>query len=186
MIKFTECLNDTWDYFFLGDPSNLSKFKSDKKLADDLIEEFISNDSGDLAVENGVLIPLSGIANFPYHIFFQINSTESVFTDNKNDLQFERSGYILEVINGEVYLITIPYLKDWTVGGGLKSLKSNGIRPKINLDNGLYKVKILGGETYQESGWEPTIEFILQIEEKEILFNVEDVNFKFHINSKEY
>ena len=186
MIKFTECLNDSWDYFFLGDPANLSKFRSDEDLSEDLVAEFTSNESGDLVVEKGVLIPLSGISNFPYHIFFQRNISDSVFADPNNDLQFKKSGYLLEVISNEVYLITLPYLRNWTEKGGVGALMSNGIRPKINLENGLYSVEILGGETHQESGWEPTIEFRLQKEDKAIHYHVEDVNFKFQIKSKAY
>ncbi|MCL5130532.1 MULTISPECIES: hypothetical protein [Flavobacteriaceae] len=186
MIKFTECLNDTWDYFFLGDPSKLSLFKSDNNLSNNLISEFTENNSGDLVVEKGALIPLSGIANYPYHIFFQINSEDSIFDNNENDLQFKRVGYFLEIVNQEIYLMTIPYLKNWTEENGINSLKSNGIRPKINLENGFYSVEILGGETNQESGWEPTLEFILKKKDKEIKLTAEDVNFKFQIKSKEY
>jgi len=188
LVKFIECLNDAWDFFFLADPANLSKFKSENDLSNDLIAEFTSNDSVDLAVKDGIIIPLSGIANYPYHIIFQVNSTESIFSTDKNDLQFRKSGYLLEVINNEIYLITVPYLKDWSEEGGIQSLKSNGIRPRINLDDGLYAIEILGGEIYQEGGWEPTIEFILQKEEKdkEEIFNVKDINFNFYIESKEY
>mmetsp|Transcript_26736 Transcript_26736/g.30568 ORF Transcript_26736/g.30568 Transcript_26736/m.30568 type:complete len:187 (-) Transcript_26736:213-773(-) len=186
MIKFTECLNDSWDYFFLGDPAKLSSFKSENNLSDNLISEFTQNNSGDLIVEKGVLIPLSGIANFPYHIIFQINSDVSIFDDDqKNDLQFKRVGYFLEIVNRELYLMTIPYLTNWT--DGIIRLESN-IRPKVNLENGFYSVEILGGETYhQESGWEPTIEFILQkLKEEEVKLTAEDVNFKFQMKSKEY
>ena len=183
-MKFIECLNDTWDYFFLGDPENLTQFKLDNRLSDDLLSEFTTNNSGDLVAEKGVLIPLSGIENYPYHIFFQLRSSFSVFDDDKNDLQFKRSGYILEVINNEIYLMTIPYLKNWTDTTGISMLKSNGIRPRIHLENGFYSVQIMGGETKQESGWEPTLEFILK-KKKETLFTVKDINFKFKIKRRE-
>ncbi|QWX85253.1 hypothetical protein H0I23_06335 [Cellulophaga sp. HaHaR_3_176] len=54
------------------------------------------------------------------------------------------------------------------------------------MKNGFYSVEILGGETNQESGWEPTLEFILKKKDKEIKLTAEDVNFKFQIKSKEY
>ncbi|WP_103070441.1 hypothetical protein [Aquimarina sediminis] len=183
---FTECLNDLWDYFFLGDPDNLSRFKSNHKLSDDLMHEFTENESGDLVVEKGVLIPLSGIENYPYHIIFQINTNNSVFDTNKNDLQFKKTGYSLEVINNEIYLMTVPYLKQWTKETGIHNLKSNKIRPKVNLENGYYRVEILGGETNQNNGWEPTIEFCLQKEIDKIEANIEDIGFRFQIKSKEY
>lgn len=184
-MKFTECLNDTWDYFF-GDPSNISRFQAKNHLSDNLISEFITNDSGDLVVKEGVLIPLSGIRNYPYHIFFQIDSNESVFKNGQQDLQFKRSGYLLEVIHQEIYLMTVPYLKNWTKNNGIKSLRTNGIRPKVHLENGTYTVKILGGETLQENGWEPTIEFLIQKAKVEVKFDVENVNFEFEIKSREY
>ena len=185
MTQFTECLNDTWDYFFLADPINLLKFQEENNLSHDLISEFTANDSGELAAEKGIIIPLSGVNNYPYNIFFQVNSELSVFNDKKNDLQFKKPGYLLEVTNNEIYLITIPYLKNWTKDTGLQNLISNGIRPKVQLENGLYSVTILGGDTFQESGWEPTLEFVLN-KEKDIQFNVEDLNFMFSVSSKDY
>lgn len=186
-MKFTECLNDCWDYFFLGDPSTLSKFKTENDLSFDLIHDFTSSDSGDKVAEEGVLIPLSGVANYPYHIYFSINSNESVFEDKTNDLQFRKKGYWLKVTSGEVYLMTLPYLRNWTEEGGIKKLVSNGMRPKVQIENGVYRVEILGGEVYEEGGWEPSYEFVLKKEEKEKLhFDVEDVNFLFTIRSKEY
>ncbi len=185
-MKFTECLNDLYNYFFLADPANLSRFKSENNLADNLISEFTQNQSGDIVVEQGVLIPLSGIENYPYIISFQVNNDRSIFNEKQVDLQFKKTGYILEVISKELYLMTVPYLKQWTKNQGIKSLQSNGIKPKIDLENGSYTLEILGGETYQESGWEPTLEFILKKNISNTKFSVEDVGFSFLIKSKEY
>ena len=186
MIKFNECLNDLWDYFFLGDPECVSDFKEKNSLSDDLISEFTSNESGDLVVEQGILIPLSGIENYPYTIFFNINTDKSIFKDNANDLQFRKSGYMLNVTSNVLYLFTVPYLKSWTEDTGIRNLKNNGIRPKVNLENGLYEVEVLGGETKLETGWEPTFEFILKKGNENSEFKVEDVGFRFTIKSKEY
>ena len=184
-MNFTECLNDTWNYFFLGDPENLSLFKQEHDLTDDLMSHFTTDNSGDLVLEKGVLIPLCGINNYPYTIYFQINTTKSVFDDQSNDLQFRQAGYILEVINNRIYLITVPYLKEWTKDGRVNSLKTNGLRPEVNLENGFYHVEISGGETQQESGWEPTLEFTLKKTDQP-LFDVKDPYFNFSITSKEY
>ena len=54
------------------------------------------------------------------------------------------------------------------------------------MENGRYTVTILGGETLQDSGWEPTLEFIFNKVDNETLFKVENVDFKFEIKSKEY
>lgn len=183
-LKFTECLNDTWDYFFLGDPTCLSNYQMKHHLSDDLIHEFTTNDSGDKAVEQGVVIAMAGIANYPYHIVFQIDEAKSIFDNEKQELQFKQEGYILEVVNQEVYLMTLPYIKNWSEGK--EKLISNGIRPRVELENGYYTVEILGGETWQEEGWEPTIEFNLQKKETPPKFEVEEVYFLFKIQSKEY
>jgi len=184
-LKFTECLNDTWNYFFLCDPYNLSRFKAENQLSDDLIYEFTNNDSGDIIVEKAILIPLSGIANYPYHIFFQIDTEDSIFTNQENDLQFRKEGYLLEVINEKIYLMTVPYLKNWNKNIIIR-LKTNTTCPKVKLKNGLYKVSILGGETLQITGWEPTIEFTIREATKEDKFEAENINFEFKIKSREY
>ena len=187
MIHFTECLNDAWDYFFLGDPALLSKFQKAQVLSENLISEFTTHESGDLVVQEGVLIPLSGVvANYPYQIFFQVNTGKSVFDQENSDLQFRRAGYVLEVISQEVYLMTIPYLQSWTDEGGIKLLKSNGIRPRIALENGYYLVEVLGGETFHESGWEPSYEFILKKKAQKPELSAVDINAPFTITSKEY
>ena len=185
-MKITDCLNDLWDYFFLGDPANVSKFKLENKLSDNLIQEFTTNISGDLVVEKGVLIPMSGVENYPYHIFFTFNAKDTAFNNHESDLQFRKKGYILEVISNEIYLMTIPYLQLWNVENGIEKLTSNTIRPRIPLENGVYHVEILGGETKQSNGWEPTFEFILTKSNHEISFDVQDVGFKFQIDSREY
>lgn len=185
MFKFTECLNDGWDYFFLVDPLTLSTFKSDNELPDDLIEEFTTKDSGDVVVKEGALIALSGIANYPYHIYFQLNNLDSVFDSRESDLQFKKNGYILEVRSEKVFLLTLPYLKNWTEHSS-EILQKNHIRPNLKLENGFYSVEIKGGETLQESGWEPTIEFRLNKEVPTPLFKVDDMYFRFCVKSKEY
>ena len=185
MMKFIECLNDTWDYFFLGDPECLSDFKEENNLSDDLIGEFTSNESGDLVVKQGVLIPMSGIENYPYTVFFNIDSDMSVYDDESSDLQFRKDGYILKVTSNEIYLFTIPYLKAWTENG-IKNLKNNGIRPRVNLENGLYTVEILGGETIQDKFWDPTIEFLLRKSDGDAECKVHDVGFKFKIEARDY
>lgn len=66
--EFVEVLNDLIDYFLIGDLRLLKKYKDDHELSDDLASEFASNDSGDRAVEGGIVIPLAGIENYPYTI----------------------------------------------------------------------------------------------------------------------
>ncbi|WP_074407325.1 MULTISPECIES: hypothetical protein [Aquimarina] len=162
MIKFTECLNDTWDYFFLTDPANLLQFKQENNLSDDLMSEFTTNDSAELAIQKGVMIPMSSIKNQPYTVFFNTDDQMSVFKKDSSLLVFEKTGYVLHVINDEICLVTVPYLKNWTENNGIHRLKEAvkaGVRQKIVIKNGCYAVTILGGFISQDDIEEATFEF---------------------------
>ncbi|WP_299895484.1 hypothetical protein [uncultured Aquimarina sp.] len=184
MIKFTECLNDTWDYFFLTDPANLLRFKNDHHLGDDLINEFTTNESAEVAVQKGVMIPMGGIINQPYTIFFNIDHEPSVFTEDTSLLVFEKTGYILEVIHNEICVVTVPYLKNWTEDGGLHRLKEAtelGVRQKIQIANGIYAITILGGFTLQDGMEEATFEFQCKPVSADTSHTVKDIGFSFTI-----
>lgn len=184
MIKFTECLNDTWDYFFLTDPTNLVRFKHDHHLGDDLMNEFTTNESAEVAVQKGVMIPMGGIINQPYTIFFNIDNEPSVFTEDTSSLVFEKTGYILEVIHNEICVVTVPYLKNWTKDGGVHRLKEAtrlGVRQKIQISNGTYAITILGGFTLQDSIEEATFEFQINPIAKGTQSKVTDIGFPFRI-----
>lgn len=71
--EFSEVLNDLVDYFLVGDIQLLDHFKQTHQLPDDLAREFTHGDSGDLAVQRGVVLPLAGIDNLPYHIIFTLD-----------------------------------------------------------------------------------------------------------------
>lgn len=67
---FTEVLNDLVNYFLLGDMQSLWEWKQKQDLMDDLATEFTSNDSVDQAIQEGLLIPMNGIKNYPYTIIY--------------------------------------------------------------------------------------------------------------------
>ena len=182
MEKFTECLNDLMDYFILGDPVALSAFQKKHQLPNDLLTEFTTQDSGDLVVEQGVIIPLAGIENYPYTIYFNTEEEPSIF-EGENDLQFHRKGYNLQVQSEKVYLFTMPYLRDWTKGQTL--LQAHPTRPRLALANGWYTVEVLGGETNTEQGWEPTFEFRLKACDQPPTYQG-DIYFQYKIMSREY
>lgn len=69
IYKFEEVLNDLADYFILGDPEYLLQYKEANNLPDDLLTEFTTQETGDIAVQQGVLVPLAGVENYPYTIF---------------------------------------------------------------------------------------------------------------------
>ena len=71
IYKFTEVLNDLVNYFILGDILLLESWKRANNLSDDLATEFTTNESGDRAFSEGIVIPMSGIENYPYGRIFQ-------------------------------------------------------------------------------------------------------------------
>lgn len=170
--KFEEVLNDLMDYFILGDPDYLLQYKLDHHLPNDLLTEFTTEETGDEAVENGVLIPMIGIENYPYTIYFNLSGETPELLKPGNNLQHQQDGYCMNVTNGRIYLYTIPYLKDFTEEK-LRALKTFK-HATIAIENGWYAVSVLGGltkqhikmvdvkgETQSFESMEPTFEFLI-------------------------
>ncbi len=179
--KFSEVLNDTIDYFLLGDIELLRDFKIENNLSNDLATEFTTNESGDDVVKNGIMIPMSKIVNQPYTILFTTSENESEFEEKENSLSFKKNGYILKVENRKIFLFTWWILNDFS-DEKVEELSRNPHkwnRPFIEIDNGWYDVDILGGFTKQkvkfkdkegntvkEDSFEPTFEFKLTLRDK--------------------
>ena len=160
LYKFDEILNDLMDYFILGDPNCLLTYKNEKNLPDDLLTEFTTKETGDKVVEEGIIVPLSGVKNFPYTIYFNLTDTTPELLKDGNKLQVRQDGYCLKVENEEIYLFTLPYLREFTENQ-IEALKKSK-KARIKLENGWYSVSILGGLTMQQSELEPTFEFIIK------------------------
>lgn len=173
VYKFDEVLNDLMDYFILGDPNYLLQYKIENDLPDDLLTEFTTEETGDQVVEEGVIVPMIGIENYPYTVYFNLSDETPELLKAENEVQHQRDGYCLKVVNGRIYLYTIPYLRDFTETKVelLKKYK----HASIELPNGWYTVTILAGLTKQfleaetVSGkieefesMEPTFEFVLK------------------------
>ncbi|WP_149206859.1 hypothetical protein [Flavobacterium johnsoniae] len=173
VYKFDQVLNDLMDYFILGDPDYLLQYKIENDLPDDLLTEFTTEETGDQVVEEGVIVPMIGIENYPYTVYFNLSNETLELLKAENEVQHQRDGYCLKVANGRIYLYTIPYLRDFTETkvGLLKKYK----HASIELPNGWYTVTILAGLTKQlleaetVSGkieefesMEPTFEFVLK------------------------
>ena len=60
IYRFTEVLNDLVNYFILGDILLLEM-------------EFTTNESGDRVLAEGIVIPMTGIENYPYTILFNLS-----------------------------------------------------------------------------------------------------------------
>ncbi|CAH0533339.1 hypothetical protein VST7929_01205 [Vibrio stylophorae] len=178
--QYTECLNDLMDYFILTDIEGLTTYQEEEGLQADLLTEFTSNESGDCAVESGVMVPLAGIENYPYILYFNLG-VHSVFEQRHSDLQHRQSGYVLQVVSGRVYLLTMPLLRDWpTLSAVVVAHK-----PYLDIANGWYQVTVHIGETQQESGWEPTLEFMFEpVAQKPAL--KADINYRYGIDAREY
>ncbi|WP_133557347.1 hypothetical protein [Pedobacter duraquae] len=182
LIKFEEVLNDLVDYFLIGDPYLLMDFKRKHQLPDDLITEFTTTDEGDRVVEEGVMIPLTGISNYPYTVYFNLNGNSPELLKAENQLQLQQDGYKLQVKYGVIYLYTIPYLRNF-IAEPLVTLEKRSTR--ISLPNGWYKFAVLAGETEQETGMEPTFEFIITAVSDEPDFTA-DIQYRFTIDASEY
>nr|WP_159063777.1 hypothetical protein [Thaumasiovibrio occultus] len=175
--RYAECLNDLMDYFILADIELLTQFQQTHDLSYDLLTEFTTTDSGDTAVRDGVILPLAGIENHPYTVYFTLDAA-SVFDSEikQSDLQRHQSGYLVQVISQRLYLFTMPILRRWP--NFMTVVTAH--KPFIDVDNGWYQVTVRAGETLQESGWEPTIEFHLcpQDTKPELLA---DTSYRFQI-----
>ncbi|TDX09823.1 hypothetical protein [Flavobacterium sp. S87F.05.LMB.W.Kidney.N] len=192
VYKFDEVLNDLMDYFLLGDVDYLFQYKEENNLPDDLLTEFTTKETGDEAVENGVIVPMIGVENHPYTIYFNLLDENSILLKPENDLQHQREGYCLRVVNERIYLYTIPYLKDFTTTKieALKKFK----HATIELQNGWYTVSILAGLTKQIEEvktvkgeiktietMEPTFEFLLKPSKDKPVFTA-DFNYQFKVD----
>ena len=171
--KFNEVLNDLMDYFILGDPDYLLQYKVENGLPDDLLTEFTTQETGNRAVEQGVVVPITGIENYPYTIYFNLSDEIPELLKPNNELQHQQDGYCLWVNNWRIYLYTIPYLRDFSEAKIeiMKKYKN----ATIGLSNGWYSVTVLGGLTRQTheikdknnkssiiETMEPTFEFLLK------------------------
>ena len=181
--KFTEQLNDLWDYFILADPFTLLDYKKQNNLSDDLITNSIITNFEEEVLKKGKIIPLSGIKNYPYTIYFNLKGTNIELLKPKNNLQIRQDGYIVEVTQEKICLFTIPYLKNFNLETIEKLLKVR--KAQIKIPNGLYSVSILAGQTEQKTGTEPTFEFVILPVDKEYKFSA-TLNTSFSIVSEDY
>ncbi|QTF07557.1 hypothetical protein HC231_06185 [Brenneria izadpanahii] len=186
--EFVEVLNDLVDYFLLGDIRLLKKYQEDHALADNLASEFVSNDSADRAVQDGIVIPLAGIENYPYTIIFNRSNDTPELLKPENRLQHRRGGYLLRVENRQILLFTWRILQNFT-NDAINTLQERYRepgRPQIEIENGIYDVEILGGEILRNDDYEPAFEFVLKKTEHPHPMPEIDINYLFSIDSKSY
>jgi hypothetical protein len=170
-------LNDLINYFILGDILLLKSWQKEHSLPNDLATVFTTTDDVDKAVSGGILLPMTGINNYPYTIIFNLSKDTPELLKKESRLQFRKGGYLIKVENNLLTLFTWRILCDFndvTVSQLIDSHKK-GNKPIIEIENGWYDVEIFGGETLQEqnvrnvnsgnmlqfSDYEATFEFIL-------------------------
>ncbi|MFT0869584.1 hypothetical protein [Pseudomonas sp. CAM1A] len=162
--EFSEVLNDLVDYFLLGDIQLLEQFKEDQDLPDDLARAFTRGDSGDLAVQQGVILPLAGVDNLPYRILFTLDERTPALLEPGSRLKHRRAGHVLRVEHGAVMLFTwriLQHFTNKTLGDLLARYQEPG-RPMIELDNGWYSVEVLAGAVVRDGLYEPAFEFVMK------------------------
>lgn len=187
IYKFTEVLNNLINYFILGDILLLKNWKKTNKLSDNLAVEFTTNDSSDRAFLEGIMVPMSGIENYPYTILFNLSGDIPELCKKENRLQFRKSSYSLKVDNNIFMLFTWHILEQFTSEKveALIDYYRQHKRPFIELPNGWYNIEILGGETLQNTDYEPTFEFVIQAAKEKKPVEA-DMNFSFKIESSTY
>ncbi|MEO3739438.1 hypothetical protein [Kosakonia sp. WA-90] len=186
--EFVEVLNDLIDYFLLGDIRLLQTWKEEHALDDDVASEFISNDSGDRAVQQGIVIPLAGIENYPYTVIFTLADETPELLKPESHLQHQRGGYVLRIENRQLMLFTWRILQNFTDAqiSALEARYRQPGRPQIDLDNGMYEVEILAGEVLRGAYYEPAIEFVLKRTEREHATADMEMNYRFTVDSQTY
>ena len=191
--RFDEVLNDLMDYFILGDPDYLLQYKIENQLPDDLLTEFTTQETGDRVVELGVLLPIAGIENHPYTIFFTLPENAPELLKPGNQVLHHCNGYCLRVATGQIFLYTIPYLRDFTETTLAKLKKYK--HATIAIPNGWYTVTVLGGFTKQVieipgnkdepvvfESMEPSFEFVITPAAAQPVYAA-NLNYRFTIDA---
>ena len=111
IYKFSEVLNDTINYFLLADILLLKSWKEANRLSDDLETEFTTGESGDNVVHEGIMLPMTGIENYPYTIIFNLTDNTPELLKDGNRLQIRKDGYFLKIENNTLVLFTWRILK---------------------------------------------------------------------------
>ncbi|KAG8153475.1 hypothetical protein [Burkholderia catarinensis] len=184
--EFSEVLNDLVDYFLVGDLLLLKRYKEQHALSDNVALEFTTNDSGDNAVLEGVVIPLAGIVNHPYTVIFTLDDETPELLKTGSRLQHRRGGYVLRVEHRSIMLYTWRILErfnDETVNALLARYSEPG-QPAIEIENGWYEVEILGGEIPRNRWFEPAFEFVLKKTDAPGDASQVDISYSFAINSR--
>ncbi|WP_420212149.1 hypothetical protein ACN8ZM_19880 [Burkholderia aenigmatica] len=182
--EFPEVLNDLVDYFLVGDLLLLKRYQEQHGLSDDVATAFTTSDSGDRAVQEGVVIPLAGIENHPYTVIFTLDDATPELLKTGSRLQHRRDGYVLRVEHRSIMLYTwrmLERVNDATVNALLARYREPG-RPVIEIDNGWYQVDILGGEVPRNGWFEPVFEFVLKKTDAPGDASQVDINYLFSID----
>ncbi|NIX91874.1 hypothetical protein HCG45_03830 [Pseudomonas fulva] len=181
--EFDEVLNDLVDYFLLGDIQLLERFKQEHGLPDDLAYEFTHHDSGDRAVRDGVVLPVAGVDNLPYHVVFTLDGQTPKLREASSRLKHQRGGYSLKIEHGAVMLYTwriLQYFTPKTLGDLLARYREPG-RPVIELDNGWYDVEVLAGACLCDGLYEPTFEFVFNKRTGRVANTTVDTGYNFSL-----
>lgn len=197
IIKFNEVLNDLVDYFILGDLRLLMSFKEQHQLGDNLAFEFTHNSSGDKVFEEGIVLPMSGIENYPYTILFNFapNSeyVSPILTKPEHRLELKRGRYRIKVANNMLMLFTWRVLSNFTcqnVEQLIATYQQDPLhKPLLKLPNGYYDIEILGGELFDQGFFEPTFEFLItkaKTDQASKTNSIDELNLSFALTSSCY
>lgn len=179
--EFSEVLNDLVEYFLLADIELLAQFKEEHGLPDDLAQSFTHTDSGDRAVQEGVILPLAGVDNLPYHILFTLDERTPALLEPGSRLKHHRKGYVLQVQHRALMLFTWRTLQHFTNKAmcDLLARYQEPGRPIIELENGWYQVQVLAGAVVRGGLYEPAFEFVLHKRTRPLQVTPVDVTYPY-------
>jgi len=174
--EFTEVLNDLVDYFLLADIRALRGFAAREELSSDLATEFTTTEAADRAVEAGALLPIPGVENLPYTVAFVTAPDAPRLLEPGAQLVHRGDDYALHVENGSLELFTWHILDEFTDSAvdALLERYAGYDGPRVELENGWYRVDVLAGWLDAADGPEPAFEFVLtKVDERPAASNVD-------------
>lgn len=129
----------------LFDLKNLARFKQQQALGQDLLVALTTTDLGTQVSENGVAIPIGGIAGEYYHIAITNTLTDDGYL-TENQIIIRSKGWLLESVSGEVIVCGIGYLKQFDEDFFVSTDKF----PRLPITRGWNEIEIVGGNDENE------------------------------------
>ena len=122
------------------DIAELSAFKKAHALGSDLLQAFTTLELGEQVSENGIAIPITGIAGDYYYV--SVCNLEDESSSLRDDqIVIKSEGWIIHTATGDVTVCGIGYLKDFEE----KKFVDTNKFAHVSMPSGWNKIAIVGG-----------------------------------------